>query len=192
MVAYAAGAAALARFVIDNKLRTWDDIPVLVGAERLWPHDRAADRAGVRSRVRDLRLPRGDADGLRVRGARRHAHVDGDHDRRGRRARARRHRRAALPGETGEVAITDLHNLACPMIRYVTGDLAVAHDDERVRVRPRASRGSVRSKAASPRRCATAAAMPVGGLVFNILFGVLDHVARKFQVIQKRRRQRRA
>ena len=34
--------------------------------------------------------------------------------------------RAAKPGETGEVAITDLHNLACPMIRYVTGDLAVA------------------------------------------------------------------
>ena len=25
----------------------------------------------------------------------------------------------------------------------------------------------------------------VGGLVFNILFGVMDHVARKFQVVQK-------
>jgi len=34
--------------------------------------------------------------------------------------------RAARPGEVGEVAITDLHNLACPMIRYLTGDHAVA------------------------------------------------------------------
>jgi len=39
--------------------------------------------------------------------------------------------RAAQPGEIGEVAITDLHNLACPMIRYVTGDLAVARADHR-------------------------------------------------------------
>ena len=39
--------------------------------------------------------------------------------------------RAAQPGEVGEVAITDLHNLACPMIRYVTGDLAIARADRR-------------------------------------------------------------
>ncbi len=40
IVADAAGAAALARHVNDNGLRTWADIPVIVGAERLWPHDR--------------------------------------------------------------------------------------------------------------------------------------------------------
>ena len=39
--------------------------------------------------------------------------------------------RPASPGETGEVAITDLHNLSCPLIRYVTGDLAVAHAETR-------------------------------------------------------------
>src|SRR5580698_498595 len=32
MIAYAAGGAALARFVIDQKLRDWSDIPVIVGA----------------------------------------------------------------------------------------------------------------------------------------------------------------
>src|SRR5262245_4026112 len=42
MVAYSAGAAALAKYVTAHGLRAWDDIPVLVGAERLWPHDRAA------------------------------------------------------------------------------------------------------------------------------------------------------
>jgi len=31
-----------------------------------------------------------------------------------------------LPGETGRVVLTDLHNYARPLIRYATGDLAVA------------------------------------------------------------------
>jgi phenylacetate-CoA ligase len=39
--------------------------------------------------------------------------------------------RAAQPGEIGEVAITDLHNLACPRIRYLTGDVAVARAESR-------------------------------------------------------------
>src|SRR5262249_53043917 len=42
MVAYANGAGALARFVNDRGLRDWAPIPVLTGAERLLPHDRAA------------------------------------------------------------------------------------------------------------------------------------------------------
>lgn len=37
--------------------------------------------------------------------------------------------RPAKPGEVGEIVITDLHNLATPMIRYRIGDLAVAFDD---------------------------------------------------------------
>ncbi len=36
--------------------------------------------------------------------------------------------RPALHGEVGEIVITDLHNLATPMIRYRIGDLAVAVD----------------------------------------------------------------
>jgi phenylacetate-CoA ligase len=40
IVAYAAGAAALARFINKHELRDWHDIPVITGAERLWPADR--------------------------------------------------------------------------------------------------------------------------------------------------------
>jgi phenylacetate-CoA ligase len=39
--------------------------------------------------------------------------------------------RAARPGEIGEVAITDLHNLASPRIRHITGDVAVARAESR-------------------------------------------------------------
>jgi phenylacetate-CoA ligase len=36
--------------------------------------------------------------------------------------------RAAYPGERGEIVITDLHDLASPLIRFVTGDTAVARE----------------------------------------------------------------
>jgi phenylacetate-CoA ligase len=92
--------------------------------------------------------------------------------------------RAARPGETGEVAVTDLHNLACPMVRYLTGDLAVAHGDEICAC----GRGLVRIGPVEGRVTETlhdAAGNPVGGLVFNILFGVIGEHAHSFQVVQR-------
>jgi phenylacetate-CoA ligase len=125
IVADAAGAAALARHVNDNGLRTWADIPVIVGAERLWPHDR--------NQIHQAFGPAFETYGCRevmMVAAECEAH-DGMHT-------AMENLivevivrepggtvRAARPGEVGEVAITDLHDLASPMIRHVTGDLAV-------------------------------------------------------------------
>ena len=186
MCAYSSGAAALAQFVIDNKLRTWGNIPVLCGAERLWPHDRAL--------IEEAFGPAFETYGCRevmLIGSECEAHTglhvsmetmiveilvrdpDGT-------------TRAARPGETGEVAITDLHNLACPMIRYVTGDLATAHDhDDACPCGRNLERiGPIEGRVTETLRDGHGNA--VGGLVFNILFGVLDHVAQKFQVIQKR------
>jgi phenylacetate-coenzyme A ligase PaaK-like adenylate-forming protein len=131
IVADAAGVAALARYVNDNGLRTWADIPVIVGAERLWPHDR--------NQIQQAFGPAFETYGcgeVMMIAAECEAH-DGMHTAmenlivevivRGPGGAVR----AAQPGEVGEVAITDLHNLACPMIRYVTGDLAVARGDRR-------------------------------------------------------------
>src|SRR4029078_9171328 len=92
--------------------------------------------------------------------------------------------RAARPGETGEVVITDLHNLACPMIRYVNGDLAVAGGKERCKCggglsRVREIQGRVTETMYDGKGNA------VGGLVFNILFSTIGQVARSFQVVQK-------
>ncbi|MDB4962405.1 MAG: Coenzyme synthetase [Myxococcales bacterium] len=184
MVAYTAGAAALAKFVNEHKLRDWKSFPVLVGAERLWPHDREM--------IQEAFGPVFETYGCRevmLIGSECEAH-DGMHtsmetmivelivrDLDGTVRNAR-------PGETGEVALTDLHNLACPMIRYITGDLAVARENTPCSCGRGLDRiGPIEGRVTETLRDGNG--HPVGGLVFNILFGVLNHVARKFQVIQR-------
>ncbi|MBA3391426.1 MAG: phenylacetate--CoA ligase family protein [Deltaproteobacteria bacterium] len=184
IVAYSAGAAALAKFVNDRGLRRWDDIPVLVGAERLWPHDREQIEAAFGPAFetygcREVMLVASECeahDGMHTSMENMIVEIvirelDGSV-------------RLAQPGESGEIAITDLHNLACPMIRYITGDVAVALAD----VPCSCGRGLTRIGPIEGRITETlrdGQGNAVSGLVFNILFGVLDHVARKFQVIQR-------
>ena len=93
--------------------------------------------------------------------------------------------RLAKPGEIGEVVVTDLHNLACPMIRYVNGDLAVArHPDERCVCGRGLSRiGPIEGRVTDT--LYDGAGNAVGGLVFNILFASIGAHARSFQVHQK-------
>jgi phenylacetate-CoA ligase len=183
MVAYAAGAASLAHFVNDQQLRDWDSFPVIVGAERLWPHDRAAiehafgpafetygcrevmmmaceceQHTGMHTAMETMIVEVVVRDGATT--------------------------RAARPGEVGEVVITDLHNLACPMIRYVNGDLAMAIGDEACAC----GRGLSRIGAIEGRMTETlhdGRGNAVGGMVFNVLFGVMDQVAKRFQVVQR-------
>lgn len=186
MVAYASGAATLARFVVENRLRTWKSFPVIVGAERLWPQDRAMieqafGEAFETYGCREVMLIASECEehgGMHVSMENMIVELlvresDGSV-------------RAARPGESGEVAITDLHNLACPMIRYITGDLAVAHDDSGAPCkcgRGLQRLGPIEGRVAETMRDGHGNA--VGGLVFNILFGVMQHVAQKFQVIQR-------
>jgi phenylacetate-CoA ligase len=184
IVAYAAGAAALAKFVNEHGLRRWSDIPVIVGAERLWPHDRAQITAAFG--------PAFETYGCRevmLIGAECEAH-DGMHTSMETMIVELVVRepdgsvRAARPGETGEVAITDLHNLACPMIRYITGDVAVAHAPSRCACGRALSKiGPIEGRVTETLHDGFGNA--VGGMVFNVLFGVMDHVARNFQVVQK-------
>jgi phenylacetate-CoA ligase len=184
IVAYAAGAAALARFVNDNGLRTWGDIPVIVGAERLWPYDRGQ----IKQAFGDAFETYGCREVMLI-GAECEEH-DGMHTSMENLIveivvrEADGTVRAARPGESGLVAITDLHNLACPMIRYTTGDVAVA----RAETRCPCGRGMPKIGPIEGRVTETlhdGAGNAVGGLVFNVLIGVLDHVAKNFQVVQK-------
>jgi phenylacetate-CoA ligase len=91
--------------------------------------------------------------------------------------------RAARPGETGEVVVTDLHNLAVPLVRYVTGDLAVAHGEERCAC----GRGLVKIGPIEGRVAETmfdGKGNPVSGLVFSILFALLGNETKQFQIVQ--------
>jgi len=184
IVAYAGGAAALARFIDERRLRAWDGIPVLTGAERLLAPDRAAIEAALG--------PAFDTYGCRevmMIGSECEAH-DGMHTAmenliveivvREPDGRVR----AARPGETGEVVVTDLHNLACPMIRYVNGDLATARAEGPCvcgRTLPRI--GPIEGRVTET--LFDGAGRPVGGLVFNILIAVIGNVARSFQITQR-------
>ncbi|HTR51321.1 MAG TPA: hypothetical protein VMJ10_11485 [Kofleriaceae bacterium] len=184
MVAYSAGAAALARFVNEHGLRDWDTVPVIVGAERLWPQDRteierAFGPAFETYGCREVMLVASECEAHAM-----HVSMEAmvvelivrEPDGTVRPARA---------GETGEVVITDLHNLACPMIRYVNGDVAVAHDhDESCACGRGLERiGPVEGRVTETLRDGRGNA--VGGLVFSILFAVLDQVAKQFQVVQR-------
>jgi phenylacetate-CoA ligase len=184
IVAYAAGAAALARYMNEHGPRRWRDVPVIVGAERLWPYDRKQIGAALG--------PAFETYGCRevmMIGAECEQH-DGMHTSMENLIVELLVRepdgtvREARPGESGEVALTDLHNLACPMIRYLTGDVAVARADTRCACgRGLVKIGPIQGRVTETLQDATGNA--VGGLVFNVLIGVLDHVARNFQVVQK-------
>lgn len=185
IVAYASGAGALARFINHFGLRTWKrDIPVLTGAERLI----AADRAEIEQAFgaafetygcREVMLMASECeahDGLHTSMENLVVEVvvrspDGSV-------------RAAKPGERGEVAITDLHNLASPLIRYINGDVAVQGSLETCAC----GRGLTKLRGIEGRTTETmydGTGRPVGGLVFNILFSTIGHVARSFQVVQR-------
>lgn len=182
IVAYSQAAATLARFVNEQGLRAWDTIPVLVGAERLFDHDRAQITEAFGPAVfetyggRETMLIGSECsahDGLHTSMETMIVELvvrnpDGT-------------TRAARSGESGEVTITDLHNLAQPFVRYVNGDLAVAREDVVCGCGRFLRRiGPVDGRVTETLR--DAAGNPVNGLTFNILFASLD--ARQFQVVQ--------
>ena len=184
IVAYSGGAAALARFVIDNDLRSWRDIPVLACAERLTAPDReviemAFGPAFETYGCREVMLIGSEC-----------AQHDGFHTSMENLVvevvvrEADGSVRAARPGETGEIAVTDLHNLSCPMIRYLTGDLAVARGDDRCACgRGLARIGSIEGRVTHTIR--DRRGQPISGLVFNVLFATVGELARAFQVVQR-------
>jgi len=183
IVAYAGGAAALARFIEERGLRTWDPIPVLTGAERLLAPDRAAIEAAIGPAFdtygcREVMLIASECeahDGLHT--AMENLLVEIVVREPGGGVRA------ARPGETGELALTDLHNLACPMIRYINGDLATARADLPCRCGRTLPRiGPIEGRVTET--LYDGAGNPVGGLVFNILLAAIGDVARNFQVTQ--------
>lgn len=184
MLAYTQGAAALARHVNRTGARTWDDLPVICGAERLWPSDRdqmvKAFGPGIFESYgcREVMLIGHECDrhdGLHLSMETMIVEVL---------VREAGGMRAARPGEIGEVAVTDLHNLSHPMIRYLGGDRAMMRAPEPCacgRTLPRI--GPIDGRVTDTLR--DGAGQPVNGLLFSILFVSLEDEAREFQIIQR-------
>ncbi len=182
---YAQAIADLARFVNAEGLRAWKDIPVIYGAERLWPHDRddiaAAFGPGIFETYgcREFMLMGSECeahDGLHEQAENLIVEIlvaqgDGTF-------------RPARPGEQGEVAVTDLHNLACPFVRYLTGDLAIERADSPCACGRNLRRfGPVEGRVTETMR--DAEGNPVEGILFNILFLNMAKHTKQFQVVQR-------
>lgn len=185
MVCYSQAVATLARHVLEHGLRTWHTIPVLCAAERLFPADRVVIEQAFGDAVfetygsREVMLMASECAahaGLHISMENLIVEVlvaeNGSY-------------RAARPGEIGEVAVTDLHNLGAPFIRYLNGDLAVPAKPERCAC----GRALSRLESVEGRRNDTlrdAQGRPVSGLFFNVLFSVLADKVRHFQAIQRK------
>jgi len=92
--------------------------------------------------------------------------------------------RPALPGEVGEIVITDLFNRATPMIRYRIGDLAVAMDDTKPCACGRAHHriGDIEGRTQAIVHCADGTWLP--GTFFAHFFKDHEEVIRFFQIEQ--------
>jgi phenylacetate-CoA ligase len=185
IVAYSQAAAALARHVLRTGARTWGTIPVVCGAERLLLQDRQDLEAAFGPAVfetygcREFMLIGSECpehDGLHISMENLLVELivrrpDGSH-------------RPARPGEIGEVVVTDLHNLASPFIRYVTGDRATALPPGRCACGRTLERlGPIEGRVSETLRDGDGNA--VDGILFSILVTRLAPHVLQFQAVQR-------
>jgi phenylacetate-CoA ligase len=187
ILCYAQAGAALARHVVQTGRRDWDTIPVICGAERMFPADRASLVEAFGPEVyetygsREVMLMAAECS------AHEGMHVSMENLIVELVVRDHGGARRALPGEIGEVVVTDLHNHGAPFIRYVTGDLAIEAPPGTCACGRALTRlMSVEGRVTDTLR--DAAGNPVSGLLFNVIFSVLADKVQQFQVVQKRDR----
>src|SRR5439155_23714298 len=111
-------------YINRNGLRSWETFPVLCGAERVLPRDRADLEEAFGPAVfdtygcREVMMIATECEahhGLHT--SMENLVVEIVVTENGK-------QRLAREGESGEVVFTDLHNLAMPFIRYANGDIA--------------------------------------------------------------------
>jgi phenylacetate-CoA ligase len=183
IVCYAQAGAELARFITRNGMRSWATIPVICGAERLLARDRADLAEAFGPAVfdtygcREVMMIAAECEahaGLHVAMENVIVEIVVHEDGRARPARE---------GETGEVVITDLHNLAMPFIRYANGDVATVGPDRRCpcgRTLPRLE--GVQGRVSELLRDGNGAA--VSGTALGFLFEDVSLAVRQFQAVQ--------
>lgn len=183
MVGYTQAMVELGRFVVREGLRDWPAMRVLCGAERLVGPDRAVleqafshpggvfetygcrefmllgaeceEHLGLHLSMETLIVELVDESGRQV-----------------------------APGEPGQVAVTDLWNYGMPLVRYLTGDMAVATDPSR---RCACARGLLRLRSLEGRQSdflRGADGRHIPGMLLVALFSNLGEQVRQFQAVQ--------
>ena len=180
IVCYTQSCAQFARWILDEGLRDWDDIPVICGAEAVLPADRAVLSKAFGPAIfetygsRETMLIASECEaheGLHVQDENLVVEVVRDGC-------------SVAPGEAGDVVLTDLHNYGMPLIRYANGDVAIASVP-----RPCAcGRGLSKIARVDGRRADTMIDQEgnsVPGIVFHVLFSdARREIIRQFQAVQ--------
>jgi phenylacetate-CoA ligase len=92
--------------------------------------------------------------------------------------------RTALPGEIGEIVITDMNNFSMPLIRYRIGDLAKAVEQEACRCgRSHKQIGEITGRTQALIACKNGVWLP--GTFFAHFFKDYDFAIRHYQVVQE-------
>ena len=180
VVCYTQSCAQFARWVLDEGLRDWNDVPVICGAEAVLPGDRAVLARAFGPAIfetygsRETMLIAAECeahDGMHIQEENLVVEVVRD-------------RRAVPSGEPGDVVVTDLHNFGMPLIRYVNGDVAILAASEVCTC----GRGLARVARVDGRRADTLIdreGNDVPGILFHVLFSdARKEIIRQFQAVQ--------
>ena len=180
IICYTQACAQFARWIADNNLRDWDDLPVICAAEAVLPADRA-----VLSRAfgPDIFESYGSRETMLM-AAECEKHAGMHLSEENLLLELVRDGKVLGPGESGDVVVTDLHNYGMPMIRYVNGDVAVMAPEGRCGC----GRALRRLERVDGRRADTmidGAGNAVPGIVFHVLFSdARQEIVRQFQAVQ--------
>jgi phenylacetate-CoA ligase len=186
-IAYSQAAADLARYV-NARGRKLPPVSVICAAERVMPSDRAAMVQAFGDGIfesygsREVMLMAHECeahDGMHVSMENLIVEIivkdpDGTE-------------RPAKEGETGEVVVTDLHNLAMPFIRYASGDLATARGRaacacgrQLLRIGPIEGRVTEKLTGAN--------GQPVSGLLVEVATAAIGDTLQAYQIVQRKDR----
>jgi phenylacetate-CoA ligase len=180
IVGYTQATAIFARFITEHGLRDWDDIPVICGAEAVL----SADRTALVRAFGPVFETYGSRETMLL-GSECSAH-DGLHlSEENVLVEITRDGIPLGPGDTGEVLVTDLHNVGMPFVRYLNGDLATLGDGRQCRC----GRGLRKLARVDGRRSDTLRdrnGAPIPGMMFISHFAFAADLLREFQVVQKK------
>ena len=180
IVCYTQACAQFARWINDNQLRDWPDIPVICAGEAVLPADRAVL---VRAFGPDIFESYGSRETMLM-AAECEKHTGMHLSEENLLLELVKDGQPLGPGESGDVVVTDLHNYGMPMIRYVNGDTATLAPGDRCAC----GRALRRLQRVDGRRADTmrdGAGNAVPGVVFHVLFSdARQELVRQFQAVQ--------